>query len=200
MEAIAAIIPVTVFAAIVLFLMKEILELVKKYRADRRKMKALRTIFARECELNHWTIKRVRDIVNTIRDETARNNKTRFYTVFSKSGDVFFCYARPGTDYHGGSSLAESHRDVMMKYALDVATLEGHLFLLLEKAIEAANELEYLRRSIIAFLDPDNTQDRKYFFDGFIEYALDELDGIYKDISALYVECTGCSLERHRVR
>ena len=81
MESFSSILPATVVAAVVLFVLKELFEGVRRYRGDQRKKQALRSLLARECELNHWTIKSIRDIVETIRDESKDGAQFEFIIV-----------------------------------------------------------------------------------------------------------------------
>jgi hypothetical protein len=66
MEWLPSILPVTVVAAITLFVLKEVLEFIKRWRADRRKGQAYRKVLARECELNLWAQWRLKETLREI--------------------------------------------------------------------------------------------------------------------------------------
>jgi hypothetical protein len=197
MESLLSILPVTVLAAVVLFVLKELFEGVRRYRGEERKKQALRTLLARECELNHWAIKSIRDIVETIRDES--EDGTQFEFIFPKSGKVLFRYKHPDSEYKSGSNLAETHREVMDKNLLEVATLDKKLYSALQPAYDAVADLEHVRQSLIYYVDPEDDQDKMHL-DGFTHYALRELGDVFKELASLYKECTGNELEKHRLR
>ena len=197
MENLPSILPVTVIATVVLFVLKELFEAVRRYRGEDRKKKALRTLLARECELNNWTIKSIRNIVKIIRDEP--EGSSHFEFIFSKNGKVLFRVNHKKSDYRSGSNLAEIHRDVMDKNILEVATLDKNLYSVLQPAYDAIANLEHIRQSLIYFVDPEDDDDRIHL-NGFTHYALDELDDVFKELATLYKICTGKDLEKHRLR
>ncbi|HHQ6565617.1 TPA: hypothetical protein ACSTJX_000413 [Serratia fonticola] len=64
--------PITVIFAIGLFILKEVVEFIKKHKANNRKVFAMKRLFSRECEKNLWTIKilkRVFDCIKKYDDE-----------------------------------------------------------------------------------------------------------------------------------
>jgi hypothetical protein len=198
-EVLANIVPITVLVAVTLFFVKEIVEAIRRYSGDFRKKGAFRTLLARECELNHWTIKSIKRIVETIRDESAKEPQTKFSFIFPRSGKVLFRCEHPDAEWKSGSALAEVHKDLMGKYLLDVATLDKKLFASLQVAYDALANLEHVRESLIYFVAPEDEQDKDHLY-GFVGYALSELDDIYGDLAALYLQCTGQKLETHRLR
>lgn len=197
MESLLSILPITVVTAVVLFVLKELFEAVRRYRGEQRKRKALRTLVARECELNHWTIKSIRYIVERIRDESEYGAQFEF--VFPKSGKVLFRVKHPDSEYKSGSELAETHREVMDKNLLEVATLDKELYSALQPAYDAVAGLEHVRKSLIYYVAPEDDQD-KMQLDGFIDYALAELDDVFAKLVCLYKECTGKALDTYRLR
>jgi hypothetical protein len=197
MESLLSLLPVTVVVAVALFALKEVIEGIRRYRGDRRKKKALRMLLARECELNHWTIKCIRHIVETIRDES--EDGAEFEFIFPKSGKVLFRVKYPDSEYKSGSVLVETHREVMDKNLLEVATLDKKLYSALQPAYDAVTELDHVRQSLIYFVDPEDDQDKMHL-DGFTHYALDELQDVFSKLVVLYKECTGEDLEAHRLR
>lgn len=193
----SSILPVTVVVAVALFVIKELFEGVRRHLGNRRKKQALRTLLARECELNHWTIKSIRHIVETIREESKDNAQFEF--IFPKSGKVLFRVTHKDSEFKSGSNLANTHREVMDKNLLEVATLDKKLYAALQPAYDAIADLEHVRQSLIYYVNPEDNQDKMHL-DGFMNYAFDELEDIFKLLACLYKECTGKSLENHRLR
>jgi hypothetical protein len=199
LDALISFIPLTVLVAIILFFLKEVLEGVRRYRGDRRKKAALRRLLARECELNHWTIKTIRRIVKKIRDESEDGERTEFIFLFLKSGKVSFRTKHADYEYKDGFPLGEIHRDVMSKYLLEVAMLDSKLSDVLQKAYNAVADLEHVRNSLIYFVDPEDEQDQMHL-ESFVGYASDALVDIFESLNKLHIECAGGELATHRVR
>jgi hypothetical protein len=59
-------ITITVASAIVLFIIKEVLDFIKIRRSDGRKKVAIRTLIAKECEINYDITRAVEDILRHI--------------------------------------------------------------------------------------------------------------------------------------
>lgn len=197
MDSLLKLIPITVVATIVIFILKELFEGVRRYLGESRKKKALRMLIARECELNYWTIKSIRHIVETIRDESEDGAKFEF--LFPKGGKVLFRVKHPDTEFKSGSNLAKTHREVMDKNLLEVATLDKKLYAVLQPAYDAVADLEHVRDSLIYYVNPEDEQDKMHL-EGFPDYALNELEDVFRKLACLYNECTGNSLENHRLR
>lgn len=87
----------------------------------------------------------------------------------------------------------------MDKNLLEVATLDKKLYSALQPAYDAVADLEHVRQSLIYFVDPEDEKDKMHL-DGFINYALDELEDVFKELASLYKMCTGKDLEKHRLR
>jgi hypothetical protein len=59
-------ITITVASAIVLFIIKEVLDFIKIRRSDGRKKVAIRTLIAKECEINYDITRAIEDILRHI--------------------------------------------------------------------------------------------------------------------------------------
>jgi hypothetical protein len=160
MDNLLSIIPATVVAAVLLFILKELVEGIRRYRGECRKKTALRALLARECELNNWTIKSIKHILETIKDESSADAKNEFSFIFPKSGKVLFRVKRPYSEFKSGSSLAETHREIMSKNLLEVAMLDKELYAALQPAYDAVAELTHVRENLIYFVDPEDDQDK----------------------------------------
>jgi hypothetical protein len=194
-----SIIPITVVVAVSLFVLKEIFEGMRRYRGEARKKKVLRVLLARECKLNHWAIKSIKYIVETIREESVKDNRTKFTLIFSKSGKVLFRVKPVNDETATGVALAKVHSEVMHKNLLDVAMLDKKLFAAFEPAYDAVSQLQHIRDNLIYFVDPDDDQD-KVHLNGFYHYALNELEDIHEKLNRLHIECTGEDLKKYCLR
>jgi hypothetical protein len=197
MQSLTSIIPITAIFAVVIFFTKEILEAVRRYRGEKRKIAAMKILLARECELNLWTIKSIERIVETIREESELGSKFEFITP--RSGKTLFRVQRKDTDFKSGSNLPETHAEFMDQYLLDAAMLDKDLYTALQSGYDAIAELEHIRQSLIYFVEPEDDQDEWHLF-GFVDYALTTLQDVLDRLAVLYKECTGKNLTKFRLR
>ena len=187
--------PAAALVAIILFIARETVEFLRRRGADKRKLDAIKILLARECEFNHWTYKRCRDIVETIKDEMKKSREANFKIIFTRFGVEHFRVMRPDGTEGGGSSVAHVHSDVVDKQLLEVAVLDKDLFPKVERVHNALTTIEHVAEGIVTYIE----EDREHL-DGFPDYALRELDSAFKDLQALYLACTGKPLEKHRLR
>lgn len=189
--------PVTVVVAILLFALKECFELVRRYQSESRTKKALRALLAFECERNHFTIKNLRGILEVVRMWNGHDPfSIKISLKISRDNEVTFHQLTYDDGAGSQSVVRTTHRDFMSKQLLTVATLDADLYKALQPALDAVNEMEHVRQSLIAHMeDPERTH-----LAGFAEYALEELDVAYNKLNTLYVTCTGKKLESYRIR
>lgn len=202
-NSIQSILPATVIVAIFLFFIKEVIEWVRRHQAEKRKIIALSSLLARECELNHWSIKSMRRIIEFIRDESAVNIETKFQFTILRSGEILFRAMESESDFIMGIPLAKTHSEIMGKILLDVATIDKSLYAEIQLAYDAISEMEHIRHSLIYHVEPEDElgkQHQKEHLEGFIIYALPILEKTYQKLNFLYKFCTGKELNSHRMR
>jgi hypothetical protein len=197
---VTSIVPVTVVVAVTIFFTKELLEFFRRRFADQRKLAAIKTMFARELELNNWTLKTLRRTLDAI-DEGLKESSPRIFSIREERGGRTII--RVGE--HGSSKFSEwqipnVHTDIMPKHMLDTATLDKDLFQALQLAYDATADLQHVRDSLIRTVANEQQQIDMAFVEPFIDYAKRELDDIAPDLSQLYKLCTGKALEDHRLR
>ena len=85
------------------------------------------------------------------------------------------------------------------KYIMDAASLDSKIFLKMMQAYDALLEIKHVRSGVINYIQPfdENNAD---IVQGFVEYAIEEIDDVYESISGLYRECVGKQLDVHRYR
>jgi hypothetical protein len=189
MEWLPSILPVTVVAAIALFVLKEIVEFIKRWRADRRKGHAFRTLLARECEVNHWAQWRLEETLREIHDDHEKGIKANYVAKELPGGDALWRRSAPDDGYSGGG-LPDARTDLMSKLMVDVATLDKKLFTPLEAAYGSLITMRHVRASLLRFVTSKEEVDQMHF-EGFPEYGLSELEAVKEDLDKLYRECTG---------
>jgi hypothetical protein len=194
--AVGSLFPLTVVVALILFILRETLELIKKHREKTRKLQAIKKMTARELELNLGAIKSVEEIIKTIRSPRD-NAKRQLVITRSETGDRYFKVLDAKDNILSGMALREVRSETMSKYMVDVAALDECLFKKFEDAYDATMELAHVWRSLIQHV---NNKPENYLLDGFDEYALGELADSEKALDVLYKACTGKPLDSPRLR
>lgn len=191
-------IPVTAVVAICLFILKELVEGIRRFLAERRRVKAIKSLVAIECELNLWAVKSLRHVLETIKKDLADDEGTEFKLFFPRSGKIQFKSIRSDGSYTG-FALAPIHNEYLSKNLLEIAAFGGSFYATAKAAQEALSDLGHLQQSVIYFVQPDDEDDLVHR-ESFLDYAFSELPDINKALGALYRECTGEELVNHRVR
>ena len=199
MQALLSVVPLTVFAAVVIFFLKELFEFLRRCRGEARKKEALRILLSRECELNNWAIKSMREIINSMVFELAEDKLTVFEVIDSRVAGFLFRVKDQSGKLKQGSTIPVVHREVMSKNLLEIAVLDKKLFEALQPAFDAIATLEHVRQSLVYYLAPDDEHDVMHR-DGFLEYGLTELEKIFVPLNNLYKKCTSNELSLHRLR
>ena len=199
MQALLSVVPITVFAAVLIFFLKELFEFLRRYRGEVRKKEALRILLARECELNNWAIKSLKEIINSMVSGLAEDKLTVFEVIDSRVAGFLFRAKDQSGSLKRGSTIPAVHREVMSKNILEIAVLDKKLFEALQPAFDATATLEHVRQSLVYYLAPDDEHDMIHR-DGFLEYGLTELERTFVPLNNLYKECTGKELSSHRLR
>lgn len=196
-------IPISAVVAVGLFCTKECLEFVRRRDAEARKTTALKLLAARECELNHWTIKSYVRVVNALKEEAEieiEEERASFAIIEAASEKLFFRTTHPDGSEGGQMWLPDVHREILGKYLLDIATLDKEFFDLAEQAYDALAEVQHIqdhireRENKMEFIELDD------YDIGLGEYSLVELNDAKVSLDKLYQYCTGDELTNHRLR
>jgi hypothetical protein len=190
--------PITAVVAVCLFALKELIEAFRRYFAERRRIRAIKSLIAVECELNLWAVKSLTHVLETIRDDLAAEGKPEFKLFFPRDGRVRF-KSTQGDGSYIGFAIAPVHTEHLTKNTLEIATFGGSFDRAAREALEALSDLEHLRQSVIYFVEPDDKDDLVHR-ESFLDYAFSELPEIKRLLGLLYKECTGNELVEHRVR
>ena len=191
--------PATVFAALFVFVARELLEWRRRSRANQRKIEALKKLLARECELNLWTHRSLKDALEHADDTLKSNPPGTMAIQRTPSGHERWEYIAGDGESRGGGFLPSVRRSIMEGATLSVAELDSPLFAALEAALEATAELDHLRGSFVNYAEDAEPLGDEFFI-GFVEWALGEFDVIYVGLNTLYVACTGNMLVNFRLR
>lgn len=200
MPALLTLVPITVIAAVLLFVIKEFVEAIRRACADSRKVHALKTLLARECELNLWTIKALRSILIDIPKSDGEHPEIVVRIERRESGSPIARITSADGGLESTRPIPRAHRELMSKYLLDVATLDKKLFQVLEPAYDGIAELEHVRESLVRVHENEEESQMPGLIGSFAEYALEEICCTEEALASLYRHCTGKPLEKHRLR
>ena len=174
--------PTTVVAAILLFVLRELLEILRARRVGNRRRIALRTLLAKECELNDWAIRRLREEIQDAEDSRAAAG-VQLSVIVSRDGQSI--YRRESLD-RGVRQWVIPHvrKAALESNLLEIATLDKQLFTLAEQAYGALSRIEQIRDSFIhrVTYDPDRLPD-------FCNPAIGELNAAFTTLSKLQDAC-----------
>lgn len=190
--------PLTVVTAVILFVAREVIEGVRRYRSRARKAKAIRILLVEELELNKWAIQSLRNILKGIASEMEFDPKSEFHLKRDASGGVHYrCRRSDGGG--GGSAIPDIHRKHYDAFLPDLAEVDKVLFEEARKGYEGIGQLEHVRNSLVAHLAEDDPEEQCHL-QGFPSYGLRVLDDVEKQMGALYVFCSGRPYEKGRLR
>jgi hypothetical protein len=199
----SSLVPISAVVAVTLFCTKECLEFVRRRDTDSRKISALKLLVARECELNHWTIKSYVRIVKALRAEAeveVAEERASFGIVEKANGKLFFRTYEPDGSESGQMWMPEVHRDVLGKYLLEIATLDSEFFDVAEHAYDALAEVQHVQDHIRERQNKPEYIALDDYDVGLGEYSIGELNDGKKTLDKLYQYCTGKELTSHRLR
>lgn len=188
--------PITVIAAMTLFILKEIFEAIKKSNERKRKIRALKLLMAEEIELNYWVFKQIESLIRGV-DENFKNIASVFRVKKSKAGvERFECEREDGGGW--GQGFPAVRDDRYHKLAVEIASLDELFYGKLSNCYLSIAELKHFRDGVYSYIDEDG--EKKELVGGFLSYVKSGLPKIYIDLNDLYLFCKGKNLETHRLR
>ncbi|WP_254276938.1 hypothetical protein [Halomonas sp. 3H] len=194
--------PVTVISAILLFILREILEAIKKKRESKRKLFAYKSLLAEELELNLWAQRQLLGIINEI-EEQEKDHPDAKYTLVIKETGKEYIQGRDGDQFIFGCPIPPVQDKYYEVFISNIAELDEKLFDLAQSSYEEVRNMAHVRNGLIEGLLADQN-DEPYPHDirksGFFHYAKNELPDTFDAMNALYVECTGKQLKNFRLR
>jgi hypothetical protein len=200
MPDLSSLLPVTVVAAIAIFVVKETVEYLRRWSADRRKIHALKALIARECELNYWPVKALRSILINVPGPDEENPQVEVRIERRANGRPVACIRTLDGGSESTRGIPEVHRELMSKFLLEIAMLNSKFFAALEPAYDSLAELEHVRQSLISIHDDEQESEIDGIIGSFAVYALEELRSTEAALQSLYLFCTDKALEKHRLR
>lgn len=191
--------PVTAFVAILVFVAKEALEWRRRSTGDRRKVRALKKVLARDCELNYWAISQLRETLTQMEGSGVCEDASRL--SISKRPIGGYAVMIKGDEGSGGGAVLPSiHRDTLLKHLVEIAGLDERFYAECEAALDGLSEAEHVYHSLVEGPEEYFPSTRENYYQGLIDYGLDELRDATASLKRLYLACTGSELKRGKLR
>jgi hypothetical protein len=187
--------PVTVVAAVVLFVAKEGVEVVRRYRARQRKLKAIKVLLTEELERNYWALTTLTDTLKTIGKHI--DHEGVFFIRSDATGNLHFRYSARDVG-EGGNSIPDVHTEHFDEFLPQVAELDEKFFGQMREGYKLMPELLHIRDSLVAYVSETDPAEKR--LDGFYQYGLRVLSDVETQIKPLYKSITGEELVKSRVR
>jgi hypothetical protein len=177
-----------IVVAVLIFITREALETRRRRMERAGKLSAIKTLLARNCELNNWTIKSLRAVLEQIQDDFEQAEPPQYSIDMRRSGATYL-KIHDGSGSWLSKPLPEVRRQAFEGQLLNVAELDASLLARLEPAVTMLAELEHVRESLVSYLLREDETDAPHF-EGFVEFALVALDDAFNRLEALYIACT----------
>jgi len=190
--------PLTVISAVSLFIIKEIIEITKKYTAKTRQIKAIKIIIANELELNSQALRQLYSTLNTVKELLSEFDKAKFNIITTYDQLERFRYKMfPDTDnFYSGWSLPKFNIKRTEDLILTIAILDSTLLTKVQETLEEIKTANQIRSNLIdAVINEDSFLDDDDLKEGFYTYAIDVKEDIEKSMNKLYWICTNRELE-----
>lgn len=192
--------PTTVVAAIVLFIAREFLEAYRRHGVNERRLQGIKVLLASELERNKWVFKSILHLISNF--EGAFELDLDFQLKEDAGGRLAYFF---GDDdhFHSVGKIWPIQME-KLEASLDIsAELDGELFQLSLLSLDALKEMKHVQQSLLEFFgdEPPNPKvSKEVMFEGFSEYAAKEIEDAEKELSRLYLFCTGNRFENFRLR
>lgn len=191
--------PATVLVAILIFLGKEFLEVRRRKAADARKVRALKKVVARECQLNYSAIDRLRDTLTTMQESGVTADASDLSISKGQAGGyVFIIKDRDGSGY--GGVLVGVQRDSLLKHLVEIAGLDENFYSKCEVALDCLSEADHVYQSLVHGPEKHFPSTPENYYQGLIDYGLRELNDSIAALQELYLVCTGSVLQQGKLR
>ena len=193
--------PITVYVAFILFIVKELIEFVKKTRGEHRRIQAIKEILSEELQRNLWAHKVLERTVKDSIKFLEEFDNPEFGINRTSTGEIRF-WEKAGEDGMAESShpLPEVRQERYESIVLELAQLDKVLFNSARTAYDSIKELAHVRKSLIEILTERAQSKGEDLWGGFLGYAKDELKDIYTSMNDFYISIKGKSLTKHRLR
>lgn len=184
-------VPASAFVAIGLFILREWLDWRRKSRARKAEIRALKQIFARECQLA-WSIclqiKGICERFAPYEGPTMDACPFNFSTTTTTAGKVRYIITENGNPGSGGA-LSKPSVSTFSKHLYDISKLDDDFYEKAYSAYTSVIELKHFYDSLVDSEDTSRLLNINTAMIGFSGYALKGTAQIELNLKALYKYC-----------
>lgn len=195
--------PISVIAAIILFITKEIFEFFKKIKANKSKVRAISYLLSEEMKLNHWSLKKLFEGCRTLSYLFEKHPKALFRVRQTRFGTDHFEFKEDSSgSAWSGHTLPVFCLNQFNNLLPSLAELNFKLAKKVQDSYEEILELEHYRRTIIIFVNNEMHEEEvfrdmtKHFISDFAKEEKDYFSSLEKGYKAL----TGNQLKEFKLR
>ncbi len=191
-------IPITALIAISLFIVREILDLIKSKRKSARSKRALKMLLSYELELNFWSLKHFFNLIKNLSEYEALNE----ITLEIKKGietNYTVKITEKRTDAFSGQAVPPFHFDRFEKLILSIGELGNASYEKLQKAYSCLNELDDYRIQALNLFGNTEWMDNPDLTFSFLSRKSREYEQYYQSLNSAYKALTGNELSKHRL-
>ncbi|EIO5095144.1 TPA: hypothetical protein ACMDP0_003685 [Vibrio parahaemolyticus] len=196
-DKLGSLLPVTVVAAISLFILRECVDLIKKYREKQRKTRAIKRLLAEELERNHWALLTVFRVLKEIKDYTDEQKEVEYSLIIARNGMEH--YHAELEDGHSGMRIFRFDFSVYEKLLVSIAELDEELFEAISSTYTKTRELNHHRDTLLDYLSREDLAPTPEMTRGFLCDLSEEKDDYYGYLNDSYKLLTGNTLEKKRL-
>lgn len=186
-------IPASALVAVCLFILREWLDWRRKSEARKNEIRALKKIFARECQLA-WNVKKQ---IKTLCKKFAPYEEKPMHecpldlsVTKTAAGKTRYTVTENDVPRWGGT-LSEPSVATFTKHLYDVSKLDSEFYEKVNLAYTAVIELKHFYESLVDNEDTAQLIGIDNVMFGFSGYALKEMIWIERELKVLYQYCTG---------
>jgi hypothetical protein len=192
--------PITVTTAIVLFVVKQLLEIHRKRQERLRKMNAAKLLLSQELEKNHWSLVSFFRILDEMKKAETEAPRAVFSLHVARNGaEHFRMKEEPDDESESGSWIATFHTAVYEKHLSTLAEYDQALYKVVNEAYGEIFELIHYRETLTSFLAGESIAPVG-LTRHFLSNMAAEKDDYYKALNKSYLALTGNDLKEWRLR
>lgn len=196
-----SILPITVVAAIILFVTKEVFEFFRRRSERYRRLSAIKLLLAEEIEKNHWAHDSMFRALEDIKELSEIFPGAEYRLHVARNGTEHIRVRRQsGDDFESNHWVPIFHDEQYKKLLPSLAELDKELFALINSAYSELADLSHYRDILIEFVAGDESPPGVEATKSFLADFADERDDYFADLNEAYVALTGKKLEGWRLR
>lgn len=192
--------PITVTVAIVLFVVKEQLEIRRKRQERLRKTNAAKLLLSQELEKNHWALVSFFRILNEMKEAETDAPRAVFRLHVARNGSEHFRIKKePDDENESGSWIATFDTSLYEKHLATLAEYDEALYKVVNETYEEIFELIHYRETLTSFLAGESVTPED-MTRHFLSDMASEKDDYYNALNKSYRALTGKDLKEWRLR